>query len=196
MAARDLEASEATIIQQLRESAATKERLIPKAQEILRVAQVWAETLRRGNQILFCGNGGSAADAQHLAAELVGRFSRDREAWPARALTTDASVLTALANDFGYEIVFARQVAAYCRPGDIVVGLSTSGESENVIQALREARRRGGLTVAFTGDRGRLREAADYALMVPSSQTPRIQEAHITIGHIICGLVEAMLASD
>ncbi len=144
-----------------------------------------------GGKILFCGNGGSAADAQHLAAELVGRFRRPRRGLAAIALTTDSSVLTSIANDFGYDQVFQRQVEALGKPGDLLIGLSTSGASENVCAAMEEARRIGLYGVALTGqDGGRLAELADGVLRVPSTSTARVQEAHIFCGHVLCELVE------
>lgn len=158
-----------------------------------RIASLMASAFRKGNKVVFFGNGGSAADAQHLAAELAGRFSLDRGPLPAIALTTNSSVLTAIANDYGYEHVFARQVKALVQPGDVVIGISTSGESPNVIKGIEEARRCGATTVAFTGDKGKLKDAAELALCVRSAETPHIQEAHITAGHIICALVEKEL---
>jgi D-sedoheptulose 7-phosphate isomerase len=149
------------------------------------------EQLRAGNTILFAGNGGSAADAQHLAAELVNRFAYDRPGLPAFALTTDTSVLTSIGNDYGYEQVFARQVTAVSRPGDVLFGLSTSGRSPNVIAALRAARGREVVTVGMTGQAsGDMDDCCDYVIRVPSARTARIQEGHILIGHILCGLIE------
>jgi D-sedoheptulose 7-phosphate isomerase len=155
------------------------------------VAARCVERLRAGNTILFAGNGGSAADAQHLAAELVNRFAYDRPGLPAFALTTDSSVLTSIGNDYGYEQVFARQVTAVSRPGDLLIGLSTSGRSPNVIAALRAARGREVVTVGMTGQAaGDMDACCDYVIRVPSAHTPRIQEGHILIGHILCGLIE------
>jgi len=154
------------------------------------VAEQFVSAFRKGNKVVFFGNGGSAADAQHLAAELAGRYHIDREPLPAIALTTNASILTAVANDYGYEQVFTRQVKALVRPGDVAVGISTSGNSPSVVLGLREARQCGAFTVAFTGPKGRLKKAARLAVCVASNDTPHIQEAHITAGHIICGLVE------
>jgi D-sedoheptulose 7-phosphate isomerase len=149
------------------------------------------ECLVQGHKILWCGNGGSAADAQHLAAELVGRFRRDHRALPAIALTADTSVLTAIANDCGYVEVFDRQLAALCAPGDVVVGLSTSGKSRNVCAALQTAREIGAFTVAMTGEQGSLMASlADVLLYVASSDTARIQEGHILIGHALCEWLE------
>ena len=140
---------------------------------------------------MLCGNGGSAADAQHLAAEFVGRFLREREARPALALTTNTSVLSALGNDYGFERVFARQVEAWGNPGDVLLALSTSGNSINVLEAVAVAMQRGLTTIGLTGgDGGRLAAVCDIPIVVPSASTPRIQEAHITVGHILCDLVE------
>lgn len=150
---------------------------------------------RNGGKVIFCGNGGSAADAQHLAAELVGRFKLERRALPAIALNTNTSILTALGNDYGYETVFSRQVEALANKNDIVIGLSTSGNSPNIIKAIEAAKARGAKTIGLTGGKGgSLAKMTDLAIVVPSDNTPRIQEAHITIGHIVCELVERELA--
>ena len=147
--------------------------------------------LRAGRKVLVCGNGGSAADAQHLAAELVGRFAGERRAWPAVALTTDTSVLTAVANDYGFERVFARQVEAHGQAGDVLVAISTSGASPNVLRAVEAARGRGLVTIGLTGrDGGELGRAVDVHLHVASGSTPRIQEAHATLLHVLCELIE------
>ena len=146
---------------------------------------------RAGNRIYFCGNGGSAADAQHLAAEFSGRFYKDRIALPAEALHCNTSYLTAAANDYGYEHVYARLIEGIGQPGDILIGLSTSGNSVNIIEALQKAKRKGMVTIGFTGDSGgRMKEECDFLLNIPSTDTPRIQESHIMVGHIICQLVE------
>lgn len=150
------------------------------------------KSLRGGGKICFFGNGGSAADSQHLATEIVVRYTRDRRALPAIALTTDTSILTAAANDFGYESVFARQVAALCDARDVVVGISTSGTSANVVAGLRQAREIGACVVAFTGQKGAAcAELADIAFKAPSDVTARVQECHLLVGHIVCDLVEA-----
>ena len=155
------------------------------------VARVMAEALRRGGQILWCGNGGSAGDSQHLAAEIVGRFRRERRGLAAIALTTDTSVLTSIANDYGYEAVFARQVEALGREGDVLVGISTSGNSHNVICALETAKAHGLTTVAFTGEGGgRMAALVDHLFAVGSRDTARVQEAHILAGHMICDWIE------
>jgi D-sedoheptulose 7-phosphate isomerase len=152
---------------------------------------------RRGNRILLAGNGGSAADAQHIAAELVGRYAFDRSGLPAIALTTDSSMLTAIGNDYGYEAVFKRQLEANGSAGDVFIGISTSGKSANILTVLRRARDLGIKTVGLAGqDAAEMRPLCDYCLQVPSSSTPRIQEAHIMIGHIICGLVEEALFGE
>ena len=144
-----------------------------------------------GNKLMLCGNGGSAADSQHIAAEMTGRFIKDRKPLPAIALTTDTSTLTCIANDYSFEHVFARQVSALGRPGDVLLAISTSGNSENVIKAMQAAKDLSIKTVALTGrDGGRIKSLADFSIVVPSLTTARIQEAHIFIGHIICGLIE------
>jgi len=151
-------------------------------------------TLNQGGKILLCGNGGSAADSQHIAAELVGRYEVHRRAWPAIALTTDTSALTALSNDYGYEDVFARQVEALAKPGDLLLALSTSGTSANVIKAAETARRLGCKVIALTGAGAEpLASLCDLAVVVPSMRTSRVQEAHITIGHLWCELIDAEL---
>src|SRR5580658_10436270 len=156
-----------------------------------RAAILITDSLLNGNKVLWCGNGGSAADSQHLAAELVGRFHRPRAALASIALTTNTSVLTAVANDFGYDEVFERQVDALCQPGDVVVGISTSGNSKNVCAALQKARQIGGQTVAMTGKSGgHLAAIADVCIRVPSTDPARIQEAHILYGHMLCEWVE------
>ena len=159
------------------------------------VAQEITSCLQKGGKIILMGNGGSAADAQHLAAEFVGRFQQERQAYSAIALTTDTSVLTAVANDYGYEEVFARQIEGLCKTGDIVVGMSTSGNSSNVLKALVLANSLGALTVGFAGnqDGGELQKLAKYCLTVPSMVTARIQEAHMLIGHVLCAWVETAL---
>ena len=179
----------------LTESATVKQDLIRyQLENVVKVANLALEVFRRGSQILLCGNGGSAADAQHLAAEFVNRFLFDRPALPAIALTTDTSILTAIGNDMDFSCIFARQIEALGRAGDALFAFSTSGKSSDVIKAAEVARKRGITTVAFTGgDGGSLVARCDVALLVPSYSTPRIQEAHITIGHIICQIVEEEL---
>ena len=168
-----------------------------KSDSIAAIVRTLVDTLKGGGTVILAGNGGSAADAQHLAAELSGRYLLDRRALPAIAVTTNTSVLTAVGNDFGFEEVFARQIEASARPGDAVVLISTSGASPNVVRALEVAREKECTVVVLTGPRGRdLADRADAALVVDADTTPRVQEAHIVAGHIICGLVEAALAGD
>jgi D-sedoheptulose 7-phosphate isomerase len=150
-----------------------------------------AGSLKKGGTLFWCGNGGSAADSQHLAAELVGRFKKDRKALRSVALTTDSSILTCVANDYSYEDIFSRQLEALARDGDVLVATSTSGNSENVLRALRVAKCLGVLTIALLGkDGGEAKALADTNIIVPSDSTARIQEAHILIGHILCDLIE------
>ncbi len=159
------------------------------------IAQRLNECFRGGHKVLLCGNGGSAADAQHIAAEFVNRFLYDHAALPAIALTTDTSILTAVGNDSAYELVFSRQVEALARPGDILVGISTSGGSANVLKALSKARELGVMAIGFTGQKGRLTMAplCDVCLIIPTEATPRIQECHLFAWHVICGMVEEAL---
>lgn len=158
------------------------------------IADVLIAALREGKRVLWCGNGGSAADAQHLAAELSGRFYYDRPPLNSEALHCNTSYLTAVANDYGYDLIYARMIDGACHPGDVLIGISTSGNSKNILNAFRKAKQLGVTTVAMTGATGgAMREDADFLLNVPSEDTPRIQEAHIMLGHIICGIVEATL---
>jgi D-sedoheptulose 7-phosphate isomerase len=158
---------------------------------IVDIAECMCERLRQGGTIYWLGNGGSAADCQHLAAELVCRFRAERKALPSVALTTDSSVLTAVGNDYAYEQIFARQIEALCTSGDVVVAISTSGQSANVIKAVRSALDVGAYVVALTGrDGGKLREMVEHCVIVPSDDTARIQEAHILVGHILCELID------
>jgi len=160
------------------------------------IAAVILRALKAGRRVLFCGNGGSAADAQHIAAELVGRFALEREPFPALALTTDTSVLTAVGNDWDFKDIFSRQVRAHARPGDVVVGISTSGKSANIVRALEVARECGAVTVAFTGRNGNaVAKAADHSFKAPDAATPRIQELHLLAWHGICEVVEAAMVS-
>lgn len=178
------------------ESLALKERFFAEnAERILEVGGRIVGALRAGGKVLVFGNGGSAADAQHLAAELVGRFERDRVALPALALTTDSSILTALGNDLGFESVFRRQVEAHGRPGDVAIGITTSGHSVNVLAALVTARERGLVTVGFTGrGGGRTAGLVDYLIDVPHANTARIQEVHAMVVHLVCQIVEEAFA--
>jgi len=180
----------------IKESIATKERLLDISESIARAAEMAAETLKGGHKILLCGNGGSAADSQHIAAEFVVRFTRPRRALPAIALTVDTSVLTAASNDFGYDEVFSRQVEALGEEGDLLIAISTSGRSPNVNRAVRKAKERGLRVIYLCGERGNdVEESVDLTIRVPSGVTARIQEAHITIGHIIVELTEEKLLS-
>lgn len=164
---------------------------------IAAAAVAMANALRSGGKVLFCGNGGSAADAQHWAAELVGRFRNDRRALAAIALTTDGSALTALGNDYGFEHVFARQVEGLGRPGDVLVAISTSGRSRNVLAALAAARQGGLVTIGLTGGAAAaMAEQCDHLIAVPAGETARIQELHAGVGHALCALVEAELGLD
>jgi D-sedoheptulose 7-phosphate isomerase len=159
--------------------------------QISQLADIMVKSLRKGGTIFFCGNGGSAADAQHLAAELSGRFYFDRAPLPAEALHCNTSYLTAIANDYGFEHVYERLIRGNGKKGDVLVGLSTSGNSLNITKAFETAKNLDITTIAFTGENGgKLKEVADYILQIPSTDTPRIQEAHILIGHIICELIE------
>jgi D-sedoheptulose 7-phosphate isomerase len=178
----------------IEESIATKQSLL-KSEEVVstvaKVSEVLVQALKRGNKVLLFGNGGSAADAQHIAAELVGRFAFDRPALPAIALSVNTSCVTAIGNDYGYDRVFSRQLEALARPGDVAIGISTSGNSPNVALALEAAKKMELHTVALTGHTGgKLRNTVDQCIRVPSNDTPRIQECHILIGHILSELVE------
>ena len=154
-------------------------------------AKTCIDCMQGGGKILLAGNGGSAADAQHIAGEFVSRFAFDRPGLPAIALTTDTSILTAIGNDYGYEKLFARQVQALGRRGDVFIGYSTSGKSPNILRAFEEARANGMVCVGLTGNRGGpMRELCDFLLEVPAASTPKIQEGHLVLGHILCGLVE------
>jgi D-sedoheptulose 7-phosphate isomerase len=162
-----------------------------------RIARTLAAAFNAGRKVLWCGNGGSAADAQHLAAEFSGRFLRERRGLPSEALSVNSSAVTAIANDYGYERVFARQVEAFAQPGDVVIGISTTGNSPNVVLALEEAKRIGATTIAFSGNGGgRLAEVADITLVGPDGYSALVQEVHITLGHIVCDLVEQALFPD
>lgn len=163
-------------------------------QEISTVTEVLAETLKHSNKILIAGNGGSAADSQHFAAELVARFLKERAGIPAIALTTDTSVLTSIGNDYGYNRVFSRQIEALAKSGDVFFGISTSGNSENVVQAVQKAKEMGIVTVGLLGKSGgTLKEMCDYDLTVPLDETPRVQEFHIMTIHMICEMIEELM---
>lgn len=179
----------------IEESIRTKEGLYKsQIQNIEKAAKVIIRSLKKDGKILVFGNGGSAADSQHIVAELVGRFKKERKAIGAIALTTNTSTISALANDYGYDVTFSRQIEALARKGDVAIGISTSGNSKNVIEAIRRARSLGLVTIGLTGgDGGRLKGDADISILVGSKNTARIQESHIMIGHIICELVEKEL---
>jgi len=178
------------------ESIQVKEELLRTSiGQIVEITELVIDCLKKNGKVILFGNGGSASDSQHIAAELVGRFKKDRKALPAVALTTNTSVITSLANDYGYEIIFARQIEALGQKNDIVIGISTSGKAKNVAAAIKQAKKMGLKTIALTGgDGGEVAKLADLTLLVPSTVTARIQEAHITIGHIICELVEQTLS--
>jgi D-sedoheptulose 7-phosphate isomerase len=175
-------------------SIAAKQQLLADGQivsTLARVSQILVDALRNGNKLMVFGNGGSAADAQHIAAEFVGRFAFNRPALPALALSVNSSCVTAIGNDYGFDLVFARQVEALARRGDVAVGISTSGNSPNVIRGLEAAGRMGVHTVGFAGaGGGKLKETADFCLCAPSAETPRIQECHILMGHILSEIAE------
>lgn len=179
------------IEKELRQIAENFSRLTCQAAIIKQISEAWIEALSVGNKVIFCGNGGSAADSQHLAAELMGRYKIDRAPLPALALTVDTSALTAIGNDYGYDKVFSRQLRGIGAEGDVLVGISTSGNSKNILDAFDVAKQLGIRTVAFTGESGGAMKAqADLCLAVPSTVTNNIQEMHIACGHLICGLVE------
>lgn len=185
------------IIRELRESATLKMHVAETQGAIIQamIECIW-ESMQQGGKLLICGNGGSAADAQHLATECMVRLEAERPPLPAIALTTDTSLLTAAGNDYGFETIFARQVVGLGRPGDVLMAISTSGNSSNVVCAVEEAHRRGLRTLGLLGrDGGRLKDMVHIALVVPSSNTQRIQEVHITIGHILCGTLERRILS-
>jgi D-sedoheptulose 7-phosphate isomerase len=164
---------------------------------IVRCGEMISSALSGGKKVLLCGNGGSAADAQHIAAEFVGRYEKERRAYPSIALTTDTSALTAIGNDYGYERVFARQVEALAASGDVLIAISTSGNSPNVLAAIEKAREIGCVVIGMTGRTGgKMREVCDALVAVPAERTARIQEAHITIGHLWCEYVDAALAAE
>jgi D-sedoheptulose 7-phosphate isomerase len=186
----------ASLIERKAVMATALDRLCAAAGDLSRAASLIVDALRAGGRVLIAGNGGSAAEAQHFATELVGRFKREREAYAAIALTADTAILTAIGNDYGYEEVFARQVAAYGRPGDVLVAFSTSGESENLIRAARVAAEREIAVVAVTGERAsRLAAMADLAIQVPAMETPLAQELHTVVLHVVCDAVESSLTS-
>lgn len=181
----------------IKSSIDVKERILNDAKLLLKIneaAELIVKTYKQGGRVFFCGNGGSAADAQHLAAELSGRFYFDRPPLAAEALHVNTSYITAVANDYAYDVIFSREVDAFCKEGDVLVGISTSGNSANVLKAFETAKGKGVLTIAMTGESGgKMASISDILINVPSNDTPRIQESHITIGHIICQIVEEEL---
>ena len=185
------------IIQQIQQSAAVKQQLLQDTCFLTQLEQAidrCVQAYQQGHKTLLAGNGGSAADAQHIAAELINRFQMERRGLPSIALTTDSSVLTSISNDYTYDQVYARQIEALAQPGDIFLGISTSGNSNNIIHAITSCNQLGVTTIGLCGrDGGRLRELCDICLMVPSNNTARIQESHILIGHIICDAIEQQL---
>lgn len=189
--------SQLVIRQRIEDSIMVKRRLLECTETCAEVAERIIRAFRKGNKVLLFGNGGSAADAQHIAAELVGRYYLDRPALPAQALTANTSTLTAIGNDYDYDQIFSRQIEAFGQTGDVAIGISTSGGSRNVIEALRAAKRKGMVTIGMTGESGgQLKAEVDYCICVPSTATPRIQEAHILVGHILSELVEQAIFGD
>jgi D-sedoheptulose 7-phosphate isomerase len=188
----------ATLVAELEESIQVKKRVIDGQVHILtEILQAMLQALQAGNKIILFGNGGSAADSQHIAGELVSKFRRDRRAMPAIALTTDTSILTSIANDYSFARVFARQIEALGQKGDVAIGISTSGNSPNVLDGIAMAREQGLVTIGFTGaDGGKLKDSADICFQAPSENTARIQEAHITAAHALCGLIEQEFCHD
>jgi D-sedoheptulose 7-phosphate isomerase len=188
------------VIEEFQASAAVKQRMLDDArfmQQVTDMGQLLIDCYEAGHKLMIAGNGGSAADAQHIAAEFVSRFNFDRPGLPALALTTDTSILTAVGNDYGYEQVFRRQIEANGVGGDVFLGISTSGNSPNILRALEAARSKGITTFGLTGRAGgKMLELCDHCLCVPSEETPRIQEAHILIGHTLCAMVEQALFDD
>jgi len=182
------------IQQRIEESVATKNKLLADEhllQTIEKASTAILQALKNGNKVLFCGNGGSAADAQHLAAEFSGRFYINRKALPAEALHCNTSYLTAVANDYSFDVIYSRIIEGIGIKGDVLIGLSTSGNSKNIIEAFRSAKAAGMVTIALTGETGgAMKEMVDYLINIPSANTPRIQESHIMVGHIICEWVE------
>jgi D-sedoheptulose 7-phosphate isomerase len=189
--------TEDLIVNSLTESAELKLRVARELKGIIaEAAQVIGDALLAGGKVLLCGNGGSAADAQHIAGEFVGRFLIERSAWPAIALTVNTSVLTAIGNDYGFDRVFARQVEALATAGDVLIGFSTSGQSPNVALAMDAARGIGCKTIAMVGEApGRVGTNADVTIAIPSTATPRVQESHIAVAHVICDIVERRVAA-
>lgn len=180
----------AHVIRVLKEAAAAHERMAANVTPVVNVADAITAALKKGGTVFVFGNGGSAADAQHFAAELVGRYEKERKAWPAVALTTDTSALTAIGNDYGFDRVFARQIEALGRAGDIAIGISTSGKSPNVLRGLEAANDRGMITIALTGRGGDAGKISKHHIAIDEARTSRVQEVHATVLHVICELVE------
>ena len=179
------------ISSQLDESMAVTENLKESMKDIEAAVNLIVKTFKTGRKVLLCGNGGSAADCQHMAGEFVGRFKKERKALPAIALTTDTSIITALVNDYGGDIIFSRQVEALGREGDVLIAISTSGSSPNILKAIEKAKFLGMKVIGLTGEKGHgMEKECDICVIAPSADTPRIQEAHLAVEHIICGLVE------
>jgi len=195
---KELDKIEELVKKHIEDSIDVKRRLAGTTSKIIaRIAEEMIHAYRKGNKVVWFGNGGSAADAQHLSCELVGKFYLKRKALESIALTTNTSIITATANDDDFKEIFARQVEAMVKPGDVVIGISTSGNSQNVLRGIEEAKKQGGITVALTGVKGGvLKGKVDYLLAVPSTEGPRIQESHIMIGHILCYLVEKGLFGE
>jgi len=182
------------ILSQIKKSYEIKKKILENEKiinEILEIGNILVDVYKKGNKLLIAGNGGSAADAQHIAGELVSKFYFDRPALPAIALTTDTSIITAIGNDYGYEYLFSRQIEANGIRGDAFLGISTSGNSKNILQGIKTAKEKGLITICLTGESGgKMKNLCDYCICVPSRETPRIQEAHILIGHILCSVIE------
>ena len=187
------------VSQYIKKSIAVKEKILERDIELIySIVHAITEALRKGNKVIWFGNGGSAADSQHLACEMVGKFYQQRKAYASIALTTNTSEITAISNDYGFEYIFERQMEALVREGDVVIGITTGGNSPNVVRGFKKSRDLGAITVALAGKSGGKIQSdgnVDYLLIVPSEETPHIQEAHIMIGHIICYLVELRMAS-
>ncbi len=183
------------ILKSFRDSISVKQKFVDEYMEtIIEVSRLIADTLKNGSKLLLFGNGGSACDASHIAAEFINRFQRERPAFPAIALNTDMAVITSIANDYDYSTIFERQLKALAQDGDLVIAMSTSGTSPNVIKAVETAIKKGLKVVALTGAKGdKLASMSDYVFAVPSNDTPRVQETHITLGHVLCQMVEEIL---
>ena len=192
--------SEEIVIQRFQDSIAVKEQNIRDTvliSTVVRIAEELARVIKNGGKLILCGNGGSASDALHFAGEIVGRFERERSAWSAVVLNSDVASMTAIANDYGFDEVFARQAEGHVREGDLFIGISTSGNSENVLRAVKVAKEKGAITAAFLGkDGGKIKDLVDYPIIIKCSSTARVQESHICIIHIICELVESILTGQ